>query len=200
MAFYTGVYYFGTISADRDYRPSEKMLTKLIKSFKDLLHIVIENGDSGKEHLHWVGVSTVRLDNLKNSLSKILVDDGVDVSNYTLDLRPEPNVNWRIGYLEKELNREILFSTVAEATLQQCKKDYDAKPKRDRGLKQGKSMSKLQYIEYLEDNGATDRESIIRMTDALRNEGKLDFLFFDKINMKKVILYITRRYDDNNFL
>lgn len=196
MSLYTGVYYFGTVSAESDYRPSDKMLNALKKKFKDFLHIVIEHGESGKEHMHWVGISTIRGDNLKNSLRKILVDDGVDVSNYTLDLRPEPNVNWRIGYLEKEVDRIVLYTTLGDCTLEQCKKDYEAKPKRDRGLKQDKCMSFNQLADYMEDAGIYDREGVLEALKILKREKKINFAFFQKLNVKKLINYITERFDE----
>lgn len=196
MSLYTGVYYFGTVSAESDYRPSDKMLNALKKKFKDFLHIVIEHGESGKEHMHWVGISTIRGDNLKNSLRKILVDDGVDVSNYTLDLRPEPNVNWRIGYLEKEVDRIVLYTTLGDVTLEQCKKDYEAKPKRDRGLKQDKCMSFNQLADYMEDAGIYDREGVLEALKILKREKKINFAFFQKLNVKKLINYITERFDE----
>lgn len=197
---YTGVYYFGTISAAHDYQPSPIMMDSLKKKFKDFLIIVIENGESGKEHCHFVGISTVRIDNLKNSLRKILEADGVDVSNYTLDLRPEPNVKWRVGYLQKELTHKILFTNIGETTLAECLKDYALKPKRDRGLKQEKCMSKSELVEYIIDSGVKDRQGIIACLNVLKEEGRISFQFFEKLNTKKLILWITGMMDDNNNL
>lgn len=196
MSLYNGCYYFGTISAESDYEPSGKMMDSLKKKFKDFLHIVLEYGESGKQHCHFVGISTVRPDNLKNSLKKILVDDGVDVSNYTLDLRPEPNVNWRIGYLEKEANRKLLFTTLGDATLEQCKKDYEAKPKRDRGMKNEKCMTFNQLADYLEDAGVYTREGVVEALKILKREKKINFSFFQKLNVKKLILYVSERFDE----
>lgn len=196
MSLYKGIYYFGTISAETDYRPSDKMLNAMKKKFKDFLHIVIEHGESGKEHCHWVGISEVRTDNLKNSLRKILEADGVDLSNYTLDLRPEPNINWRVGYLCKEADHIVVYTTLGEATLEQCKLDYDAKPKRDRGLKQEKCMSYNQLADYLEDAGIYTREGVLEALKVLKREKKINFAFFQKLNVKKLILYMTERFDD----
>lgn len=196
MALYTGCYYFGTVSTDCDYNPSDKMMTALKKKFKDLLHVVLEYGDSGKQHMHWVGISSIRLDNLKNSLRKILIDDQIDVSNYTLDLRPEPNVNWRIGYLEKEAKRKVLYTTLGDVTLEQCKADYDAKPKRDRGLKQEKCMSYNQLAEYMEDAGIYTREGVLEALKILKREKRINFAFFQKLNVKKLINYMTERFDE----
>lgn len=195
MSLYSGISYFGTISAETDYRPSEKMLNALKKKFKDFLHIVIEHGNSGKEHCHWVGYSTIRTDNLKNALRKILVDDGVDVSNYTLDLRPEPNTSWRLGYLQKELNHEVLYSNVG-CDMEQCLKDYMAKPKRDRGLIQEKCMSFNQLADYMEDGGIYTREGVLEALKILKRDKKINFAFFQKLNVKKLINYMTERFDD----
>lgn len=196
MSLYSGIFYFGTISADSDYRPSDKMLNALKKKFKDYLHIVIEHGESGKEHCHWVGISTIRTDNLKNSLRKILVDDGVDVSNYTLDLRPEPNVNWRVGYLCKEADHIVVYTTLGEATLAQCKLDYDAKPKRDRGLKQEKCMSVNQIAEYLLDAGIYTKEGVIEGLKVLKREGRFSAMAHQKLNIKKLIAYMSEKMID----
>lgn len=195
MALYNGVSYFGTISADVDYEPSEKMLDALKKKFKGFLHIVIEYGENRKQHCHFVGTSTVRHDNLKNSLRKILVDDGIDVSNYTLDLRTEPNMTWRIGYLEKEPDRKIVYSTLSD-DLSEYKKVYDAKPKRDRGLKQDKCMSRNQLVEYMDEAGIHDREGVIECLKILKREGKINFAFYEKLNIKKLILWMNERFDE----
>lgn len=195
MSITVGTYYFGTISADTDYRPSDKMFNALKKKFKDFLHIVIEHGESGKEHCHWVGISTIRTDNLKNALRKILVDDGVDVSNYTLDIRPEPNASWRLGYLQKEKDHEVLYTNIGETTLAQCKIDYDSKPKRDRGLKQDKCMSVNQIAQYMIENGIYDRGGVIEGLRILKREGRFSAQAHQKLNIKKFVDYISEIMD-----
>lgn len=192
----SGIYYFGTISAVDHYSPSVKMWNHLLKTFKEVHHIVIEYGENGKSHMHFIGLSTSRTDNLKNAIRKILVFDNIDVSNYTLDLRPEPNISWRLGYLQKEEHARVLSTTFSEITLEQGRKDYSAKPKRDRGLKQDACMTFNQLAEYMEEGMIRDRFGVLEALRVLKYEGRINFAFFQKLNVKKLILYVTEQFDD----
>lgn len=190
----TGIYYFGTISLDQDYTPSEKMVNHLKNKFKDYLYAVIEHGEQGgKQHLHWIGLSTVRGDNLKQSIKKVLEKDGYSLSQYSVDLSPEPNPVWRLGYLLKEETRvKVAELNVPTHFFEEAKKQYEAKPKRSRPQKDAKSISQKAIAEYMMENNCQTKDDISRCLDILIDEGRLDFPTYSKLNRKNLLDFITR--------
>lgn len=196
MSITSGIWYFGTVSLDQDYTPSEKMISYL-KKVNQELHIVLETGNSGKLHMHWIGVNTLRQDNYKSRVRKILEQDGYDVTNFSIDLSAEPNPMWRLGYLLKEEKRVTLCNTFRDASLEEANSIYQAKPKKERAEKQEKTMSKDKVAQYCADHGCVTRGEVLFCLKTLKTEGRITFSFYEKLNVKKLIMWCTEQFDDS---
>lgn len=197
MELNSGIWFFVTISLDVDYSPSIKVMNYFNKKFSPL-YMVQEKGESGKLHVHSVGLTTARQDNIKRGISKLLMDDGYVVDpKFSVDVVPEPNANWRIGYLQKEINHKILSSQgLLQATLERSKVDYDAKPKRVRTENRGKALSMEALAAQCIDAGCSDELSIIEFFRICQADGRLSFTLYHKLNCKKFVHYVTKSFDD----
>lgn len=81
----SGLWLFITISLDTNYVPSEAMQLLLRKIFPEYQYCVIETGENGKKHLHTVGNTTRRPDNVKLSIRKLLEKENYDLTVYSID-------------------------------------------------------------------------------------------------------------------
>jgi len=192
--FQVGIFYFLTISTEEDYEPSEQMLKYLKKSFSQF-HCVIEDvNGSGKKHLHAVGLTTRRSDNVKKGIVKILDKDGITVSDFTVDYIPEPNVQWRLGYLMKEPAAvRKNWEGFTDAYYAEAERQYNLHPKRERAEKKSKKLSINQLAdECIENNCETD-EAIKDFIVQAMSVGKLDCNSYCKMNLRKFREYVQRR-------
>lgn len=196
MALPEGVYYFGTISDSKDYTPSEKMIALLQSKFITL-HMVEEKGSqNGKIHLHFVGNSVSRLDNLKRSITTLLDREGYEITPYTLDLRTEVKPKWRIGYLEKDFWSKIIYSTWPKHFLVECSQEYEARPKKERNHVEDSVFTMKKFEEYINENEIRTVTDLRNAIDALREDGRMSMSFYCKLNMKRLIAWVERNYCD----
>lgn len=193
-----GIWYFGTISLSTDFTCSDTLRNFLVKKFTNFLYAVHEHGESGKKHFHFLGHSQVRTDNLKSSIKKQVEKETDDLTQYGFDFRPEPNFLWRLGYLMKEgLENVVVNLGFTDYHFRAATEAYAKKPKKNvKPLGSEKSYSKEQIYRYMVDNNITTRDGVIESIVCLKREGHINFSTFEKLNIKKLILFITERIDD----
>lgn len=200
MALLTeGCAYFTTISLCDNFDPPRGFFDFYSKKFPDFCLGVVEKGESGKLHFHAVGITTVRQDNLKRQLKVWLGKNGYEVDdNFSIDVIPEPNMKWRIGYLQKESDCKIVINNgYSNVVLADCKRIYDDKPKRVRPENRGNRLSLDKLADQCIDAGCVEEDSIREFLKLCKNDGRMPYSLYAKLNLKKFISYISERFDDN---
>jgi len=195
----TGTTYFVTISLSVDYEPSDDVISQLsYKVFPDQCYAVIEKGENGKAHFHLVGTTSRRQDSLKRSLKSFVQKDGFEFDDkFSIDVLPEPNLRWRVGYLMKEPDRQVLINQgFAEATLEACRVEYERKPKRQRSEKRGKTLSIRQLAEQAIEQNCNSDDSIREFLKNAKYSGQLPYDVYQKLNVKKFRSYLLDLFDD----
>lgn len=191
-----GVWYFLTISLVNDFTPNDMIKKWLIKQFPIGI-ATLEHGDplNPKQHLHLVGNSLTRGDNLKSRLKSLLVKHNYEIDDqYSVHMIATPKPMIEIGYITKESDHILVFNNdISDAVLKQARELYDSKPKRDRKEKRG-TFKEEDFVQSIVESCRT-RSEIAQYIKDCKKDGKLPWLSYKKINWKSLAQYVLDETD-----
>lgn len=191
-----GMWCFGTISTETDYIMGEKTKNTLAKAC-DQLMIVQEEGTSGKKHVHFLGFTERRLNNFKNTITKLVKNEGHEISEYTIDLQATPYPFEKLAYILKEQNKVIILNNdISEDMIKKAIEKFPPeKFLKSKNQKQDKFWSEQKIVMYLTEHKCTDRYEIKEALTLLKNEGKFSYSTYKKMNMKKLVEYLNNDFN-----
>lgn len=192
-----GIPFFVTISLDQDFEPNSSFLKRIHSYFPDQVFVVQEKGESGKLHVHCVGISTRRQDNIRRGIITLLKKKYEVDDRYSVDVMPEPNIRWRLGYLQKESDHKIILSEgFAQDTLVNCLKEYNEKPKRIRAEKKTGALNINTMAKEMIEQGIDTDYAVYDYLKTLVLADKLSFAQYSRINMKKLLAYVFLKLNE----
>lgn len=192
-------FYFGSISLSVDYIPSDDMIAYLSRFHPNKLYGVVEKGENGKDHFHYVGLTHASQNNIREGIKKILRKEEYEIhSKKSVVLLPEVKASWRLGYLQKEKPfLEIVRIGFTDENLLSAKAEYDARPKRknqEDSDSKNPRLTKNKVVEYLIEHECYDTISIDQALTTLKTEGRFPYDLYEKLNCQKLYNYIRGNY------
>lgn len=198
MSLPTGTYYFVTIATAESLTCPPKLNTFFQKAFPDQCFAVHEFGESGKKHIHLVGLSERRQDKIRSSILSLLkqLDISMDPS-IAVKVLPCPNPRYQIGYLQKEEKREVFISNgFAVESLAAMASEYLQNPKRTKEVKQTGKLSVDKLAQLCIEAHCTELQDIKAFFKEKQASGEISFSTYQKINCKKFFAYVTSTFND----
>lgn len=199
-------YLFLTISLDTPLTINEAVDKKLRQVFPTFRLSVMEYGDNGKAHMHAIGIPKpgTRPTNLVRDLGNILDKAGYNVGPKSILCSKETRSLWRIGYLQKELTTRggdlmtygyVIDKHACDDTLLQSGWDkYQLAPKAVSDSTKIKKLSMNALAQHMIEQECGDAYSIFLELTTLREEGSLDFNTYQKLNVKKLVQYVSKNW------
>lgn len=192
-----GICYFVTLSLSVDYEPSESMIRLVRGIFTHNCFAVVELGtEGGKKHFHVIGRTNRRQDNIRRSIINLLKKEDYEVDDkYSVDVLPEPNMFWRLGYLLKDKDRKILVNDYTDGQLADSAEHYKTKPKRERSEKKGKTLTIRQLAQECVEQNCVTQSEIMEFLRQAKRDGRMPYDVYKKLGVKSFVAYITETFD-----